>query len=184
MKQLLSITLLFLFTVLLTASSCKKQKNNEPQLPPETQTGANTVGFKINGKVYTASGKSGLLSNQYVWGGGPNSDTSIIIRAHNRVQEFDLYLIIKYSGTNGIHLTTEYPYTGMLQLNSDGTVPAGNNVYNTNYLFKAKVNIKFSNGSINPLLTGTIVSGTFEMEAVNSEGKVIKLTDGRFDIGQ
>ena len=43
----------------LTGSSCKKE-SNEPQLPPETQTGANTVGFKINGKIYTASGKSGL----------------------------------------------------------------------------------------------------------------------------
>lgn len=69
MKQLLSITILFSFTILLTASSCKKQ-NAGPQLPPETQTGANTLGFKIDGKVYTASGKSGLLSNQYVYGGG------------------------------------------------------------------------------------------------------------------
>ena len=181
MKQLLSI--LFSFTILLTASSCKKQ-NAGPKLPPETQRGANTLGFKIDGKVYTASGKSGLLSNQYVYGGGPNSDTSIVIMAQNREQQFDLFIKIKYSGTNGVHLTTEYPYTGMLQLNSDGTIPTGNNVYNTSDLFKAKVNIKFSNGSINPLLTGSIVSGTFEMEAINSEGKIIKLTDGRFYIGQ
>ena len=62
--------LLFLlfFASLSLNLKCKKE-NNEPQLPPETQTGANTLGFKINGKVYTASGKSGLLSNQYVWGG-------------------------------------------------------------------------------------------------------------------
>ena len=68
MKQLFSITLLLSITFLLTASSCKKQ-NTGPQLPPETQTGANTLGFKIDGKVYTASGKSGLLSSEYVWGG-------------------------------------------------------------------------------------------------------------------
>ena len=47
-----------------------------------------------------------------------------------------------------------------------------------------KVNIKFCNGAIDPLRTGTIVSGTFEMEAVNANGQVIKITDGRFDIGQ
>ena len=185
MKQLLSITLLFSLTVLFTASSCKKQKNNEPQLPPETQTGANTLGFKINGKVYTASGKGGLLSNESVWG-GPNSDTSITIGADNSIQKFALFIKIQYSGNIGTHYTNEYPYTGLIQLDTDtgGTIPTGSNTYNTTHQYKGKVNIKFSNGSINPLLTGTIVSGTFEMEAINSEGKVIKITDGRFDIGR
>ena len=69
MKQFLSIAFFLSFIFLLTASSCKKQ-NTEPQLPPETQKGANTLGFKIDGKVYTASGKSGLLATEYVWGGG------------------------------------------------------------------------------------------------------------------
>lgn len=40
--------------LLLTAMSCKKDNNN--QLPPETATGANTFGCKVNGAIYTPSG--------------------------------------------------------------------------------------------------------------------------------
>ena len=64
----------------LTGSNCKKE-NNELQLPPETQTGAGTLGFKINGTIYTASGGCGLLANQCVGGGG-----------HTVIQEFILGL--------------------------------------------------------------------------------------------
>jgi hypothetical protein len=183
MKQLLSITILFSLTFLLTASSCKKQ-NTGPQLPSETKTGANTLGFKINGKVYTASGKSGLLSSEYVWGGGPYSDTSVIIGAENSIQKFSFLLVVRYSLLNGLNFTGEYPYEGFFMDESDGTIPIGPNVYNTNNNYKGIVNIKFTNGSLNPLQGSTIISGTFEMEAVNNQGKIIKLTDGRFDIGQ
>ncbi|MCY7291222.1 MAG: hypothetical protein LH615_03475 [Ferruginibacter sp.] len=37
-------------------ASCKKDKTDEEQLPPITQTGANTFGCLINGKIYTPKG--------------------------------------------------------------------------------------------------------------------------------
>ncbi|MEO7444893.1 MAG: hypothetical protein ABIU55_05295 [Ferruginibacter sp.] len=40
-------------------ASCKKDKTNEDQLPPPTQTGANTFGCKINGKVFVPKGYDG-----------------------------------------------------------------------------------------------------------------------------
>lgn len=183
MKQLFSITLLFSFIVLLTASSCKK-RNTGPQLPPETQTGAGTLGFKINGKIYTASGGCGLLADQCIGGGGPYSDTAIDITAVNQTQKFKFRISIKYSGVNGIHYTSGYPYDAYFTDDTNGTIPGSSNHYITTDVYKGKVNIKFCNGSINPLRTGTIVSGTFEMEAINAEGKVIKITDGRFDLGR
>lgn len=67
MKQFLSIAFFIVLTFLLTASSCKKQ-NSGPELPPETQTGAGTLGFKIDGKIYTASGGCGLLADQCIGG--------------------------------------------------------------------------------------------------------------------
>ncbi len=168
----------------LTGSNCKKE-NNEPQLPAETQTGANTLGFKINGKVYTASGKSGLLTNQHVWGGGPFSDTSIDIGASNSNLKFYFRITIKYSGNIGLHYTlANTTYNGIFQDNSDGTIPGNSNFYQTNDVYKGIVNIKFTNATINPLRGFTILAGTFEMEAVNGNGQVIKITDGRFDIDQ
>ncbi len=53
---------------LFTFSQCKKNKNEEPQLPPETTTGANTFGCKVNGKVFVPKdgrGRPGLYV-QYV----------------------------------------------------------------------------------------------------------------------
>ena len=44
--------------MLLTVAGCKKNKNEE-QLPPETHVGAFTFGCKVDGKIYTASGKIG-----------------------------------------------------------------------------------------------------------------------------
>ena len=46
--------------LLLTAMSCKKNKDNQNDLlPPVTQTGANTFGCLVNGKVYIPKGYSG-----------------------------------------------------------------------------------------------------------------------------
>ena len=55
MKNILSITML----ALLCAASCKKENKNEDQLPPATQTGANTFGCLVNGKVWIPKGFSG-----------------------------------------------------------------------------------------------------------------------------
>lgn len=54
--------------MLFTFSQCKKNKTEEPQLPPETTTGAMTFGCKIDGKVFVPKdgrGKPGLFC-QYV----------------------------------------------------------------------------------------------------------------------
>jgi len=44
----------------LSANSCKKHKDVDPlsQLPPETQTGANTFGCVVNGKAFLPKGPS------------------------------------------------------------------------------------------------------------------------------
>ena len=44
--------LLLLVTILVTLSCCSNNDDNGDTLPPETQTGANTVGCLVNGKVF------------------------------------------------------------------------------------------------------------------------------------
>lgn len=52
-------SLLIVFTfLLLIASSCKKDANKD-KLPPATQTGENTFGCLVNGKVYIPKGYDG-----------------------------------------------------------------------------------------------------------------------------
>jgi len=180
MKYLIS----FLLLLILSASSCKKNKTGE-QLPPETQEGKFTIGFKVDGKVYTAKGKGGLLSSESVTYGLLADDNSINIFASNSSAskpKFHLTLIVHYKGAQGIYEMKNYPYQGTFMDGQDGTIPGSNNVFKTSETYNGKVNINFFNGSL-PALNGTILSGTFEMDAVNGEGKVIHITDGRFDIG-
>lgn len=62
--------LLSLSVLLLTSAKCRKDKNNNPidQLPPETQTGANTFGCLVNGEVFKPGGaqlNGGSLNSVY-----------------------------------------------------------------------------------------------------------------------
>ena len=177
--------MLYAFIIMLCFCFAQCKKTNAPdlgeQLPPETQTGAFTFGCKVDGKVYTAKGKGGLLSDQFV-----NyrfySDTTIYISVGNTSSKFNLDMTIKYTGIFGIHNTI--PQLGIFQDNSNGTIQGSSNTYYTNDTMLGRINIKYFNGSIIPLLAGNILSGTFEMDAKNSNGKVIRFTEGRFDIGR
>lgn len=183
MKKIFILLTFITATATLTGSRCKKE-NTEPQLPPETQIGAFTFGCKVNGKVYTASGKDGLLSNESVYYSLRASDSAVFIKIRNSTQKFFFDITIKYNGTLGVYTLSSWPYNGTFQDNSNGTIPGANNFFETNNSLTGKVNIKFFNGSVNPIYTGTILSGTFEMNAANSNGHRITITDGRFDIGQ
>ena len=60
-------SLLIVFTfLLLIASSCKKESNKD-KLPPATQTGENTFGCLVNGKVFVPKGYDGTgRPNPYI----------------------------------------------------------------------------------------------------------------------
>ncbi|MCC6289338.1 MAG: hypothetical protein IT249_15775 [Chitinophagaceae bacterium] len=65
MKHYSFLLFCFLFSLLLLSSRCKKDRF---ELPPETTTGANTFGCKVNGKVFVprdGNGRPGLYC-QYV----------------------------------------------------------------------------------------------------------------------
>ena len=43
--------LMLCFAMLMSLSSCKKDEDKQPDLPPETTTGANTAGFVVDDKI-------------------------------------------------------------------------------------------------------------------------------------
>ncbi len=165
--------------MLLTVAGCKKNKNEE-QLPPETHVGAFTFGCKVDGKIYTASGKIGgfgglNLNPQYANYSFRPLDSIIDISPRNystnlRV-EFDF--TFQYRNSPGTYILKTY----------EGSFFDGRNSYYTTNIYTGSITIKFFNGSYTPINLGTILAGTFEMNAVNGEGKVIHITEGRFDIG-
>ncbi|MEQ1553969.1 MAG: hypothetical protein ABL929_07320 [Ferruginibacter sp.] len=177
--NLILIASAVLLSTLLTANSCKKGKSpvTEEQLPPETHIGAFTIGFKVDGKIYTASGKGGLLAGQHV-NYSYFADSTIDISIGNTESKFNLHIMFKYLGSLGIYVLKFTPNRGEFYDNSNGSIPGSLNTYTTDTINNGYVNIKYFTATI-----GGILAGTFEMNAINGNGKVIHITEGRFDIG-
>ena len=178
--------MLYAFIIMLCFcfAQCKKTNTPDPgeQLPPETHIGAFTFGCKVDGKIYTAKGKGGLLATQSMYFNLRASDTSIAIGVSNSSSNnsFDLNIRLKYLGTPNIYFAKSYPYMATFQDNSNGSVPGNSNVYETDSINVGRINIKYLKGSSSPMEG---IAGTFEMDAKNANGKVIRITEGRFDIG-
>ncbi|MEQ1553968.1 MAG: hypothetical protein ABL929_07315 [Ferruginibacter sp.] len=176
-----------LLSTLLTASSCKKDKSpaTEEQLPPETQTGAFTIGFKVDGVIYKHQGKGGLLSDGHLYYVYTSSDSIFFISGSSIIdKKFNFTMNFKCFVLNTNCLLTIPANQATFYDNSNGTIPGGSNTYTTNTMNTGNVMIKYFNGTFYPGNFGTIVSGVFAFNAVNGDGKVIHITEGRFDIGR
>ena len=81
-------TNLLLYAVLLLLTQCSKCKNTpapaDPaaQLPPATQTGANTFGCLVNGQPFTPQGNTGTSNFNASYDSGFSGGT-LDIRAYN-----------------------------------------------------------------------------------------------------
>ena len=175
MKKIL-IACLSLFTL----ASCSKDVE---ELPPATQTGANTFGAKVNGqfwvpKTFGPFGVNDILVARL------NSPTSIVIQARNFASsptetEFEIFLNnITGPGTFALNTTVPYPTT---------TASYG-------YYIKRRINPEnewITSSTTTGLviitkfdLTNRIISGTFEFNALNmyNAPQPLTVTEGRFDI--
>ena len=173
-NSLLYLVVLVLAFFIIPASSCHKEEP-EPDLVPITTTGANTMGFYVDGVVCNKIGKYGGLSAYgvigglsaemvlYVFGGGGEPKNSVTI----------------YVPTNGCEINYPYSLNKSILFYHEAVfvddAPLGGNMYFTDSLH---------NGTISLLRCDqNVISGTFEFNAIHKEtGKVIYVTDGRFDI--
>ena len=143
--------------IILTAASCKKSA--EKQLPPATQTGANTFGCKINGVVYKCQGwwKPGSI---FITEGVSASfvDGKVGIVALTKIP--DANLAIEFNCPNpepGIYTKGIKLYLGRPKEGSDSHIDI----------------TRFDNN---------VISGTFQLEIEFADGAVWDITEGRFDI--
>lgn len=169
---------LLLISSLLFNSKCKKQ-NTEPQLPPETTTGAMTFGCKIDGKVFIpkdGGGLSGLKTEYLFLGNGPGGGWFLNIGAANRIDnprrnigiETDSLLLIE-GNSYELKKMKGFAYAHHLfdiisyQMKSD----------DTGILIITKHN-----------QIQRILSGRFSFTATNvyDQNQKVNITEGRFDI--
>lgn len=176
MKNTFSLLLLFSLFTIVIGSKCRKE-SDEPQLPPETQTGAMTFGCKINGKIFVprdGSGKPGLFVQYVNMGTGPGGGWYLNIPAVDW----------KSTPIEGVSITT------------DSLLVQVGNIYefksskgNAQAFYSKEIEYpKLDNDNGELRITkhdqqNRILSGTFFFTGTNiSTGEKVSVTDGRFDI--
>lgn len=159
-KPMKKLTLLFI--CLLLFASCKKKTvaTPDPVLPAETQTGANTFGCLVDGKVFvpkgnfTIPGLSTVIQFNILSLGAArtssNESISFGIRNMNAVNNYDLI----------------FPNEAEYSLKSEQYAPIEGKITVTKY------------DQVNKIL-----SGRFYFTGKNTQtNKLVYITDGRFDV--
>ena len=176
MKNIKFVLAVVCVMTIFTFSQCKK-KTEEPQLPPETTTGAMTFGCKVNGKVFVPKdgrGRPGLFVQYVNLGAGLGGGWFLSIPA------------IDQTPSNSIGITI---VTDSLLVVEGSTYKFGI----TKDSAKARYYVGLDNYPIGSGDSGSmfirkhdlvqgILSGNFSFTGTNINGQKVSITDGRFDI--
>ena len=174
-----SILLLLPLCFLLLSNSCSKSKS-ENQLPPATQTGANSFGCLIDGKVWIPTG-GGIGSGVNPTSGGffrdINGELNIYIKAYTSNDYFHIYLKKKTTaGTYVLNKNTSVRPGAILPESYGAYFINGQDYYVTDSLNNGTVIISYAD------TTKGIVAGTFQMRIIQKTTNKIKvISEGRFD---
>ena len=177
MKFVLVFSLLIGFLV----NSCVKEIT---ELPPATQTGANTFGCKVDGAFWVPSG-FGIIPTASKLEARMLPDNTLIINARNFSKsptetEFEIQIRnVTAPGEYLLNRNTGYPPTGVNYAYYVRRKFNPLNEWITNTRNTGKVIItKAESGS------NEIVSGTFEFNAISiyDSINVVHITEGRFDV--
>lgn len=175
--------LVLVILTLFTGMQCEKEyPPGTPEinkLPPITQTGANKFGCLVDGKAFTPKGGWGsdglqvyyqYVDNAYHFNIGADRNEinaplrDINIRAHGIELEVKTYELTEpdLPLSFGAFYTLYPDYAEIDE-------------YKTNSIVKGEITISRFD------LANQIVSGTFWFDAINKDGKLIQVREGRFD---
>lgn len=172
--------LLLLLTMMLTLSSCNKDDdNNSDTLPPATQTGANTVGCLVNGEVFLPKQEginpAVVVNYEYI-----NGEFFFSLSFDNQIGTGLKGVSI---GTLRIDLQAGQTYILNKNNQDDGDFTGGGGLYTINteiyYYTNADITGELTITRID--LSNSIISGTFWFDAINEDGDVVEIREGRFD---
>jgi hypothetical protein len=180
MKNVILSFIVMIGGVMLSSSSCKKEKVGIDGLPAITQTGAQTFGCLIDGTLFKPKGSgfgAPIMESSYkIVNGAPQ----FTMRATDRSSSTRLFSLVIRSENIELKSGMMIP----LGLNANGNASAtyyddkaqGTDEFITNTISKGELEVTKLD------LTSQIVSGKFWFNAINDQGKVVKITDGRFDL--
>jgi hypothetical protein len=188
-KQIIKICLLFITTLFL---SCSENNNliptvTEEVLPPITETGANTFGFKVNDNIYIPKDDTGYTppgggtpKGLIVSSGDTNLTDYYSITARNYIN-FSIYIYIpedrpqqkKYTfqlspGVGSTLQDPDFPHLFLI-------------INNKKYLsYENSGIIEFTKVDF----TNEVCAGVFsaKLKNIDDENDIIEITDGRFDL--
>jgi hypothetical protein len=170
---------LYLALALLTqCSRCKDQDPTpEQQLPPATQTGANTFGCLVNGKPYLPAGNNGTSNYAVLYDPGFNGG-NLDIRTYNKAGEKNQRLLL---GGEGINQVRTYPlgyaFATGISFEDITRSPLCS-------LHSSRDNDTYCKGTLTITrldLQAGIISGTFEATLARPGCDTVRITQGRFD---
>lgn len=184
-------TLLFFISLLFMTACSNDDETSQRKLPPETQTGANTFGVTINGKVYVPRDPTGVnvggatpKGMRLLGGGiGPNDYTEIVVVDGASAVGFKMVIHFKNLSGTGTYLL----YKSNFQDGVDSWT--SNNIHFK--IWDSKISSYAYYGSIDDdgvititRLSSGIISGIFSGKFVRYDKptEFITITDGRFDI--
>lgn len=167
MKILFTASLL-----IISLFACKGREQDFNVLPPATQTGANTGGALVNGKVWVAKVENigpytGGLANLYNFVNGEYK-ARIFLRSSDESEN----IWVDIQSTSDFALTS---YNLLNNLDNRGIYGSSTNTYYTDSQNTGSVTFtRFDK-------TNQIFSGTFTFKARDANGNVVNVTEGRFD---
>ncbi|MGV4413206.1 DUF6252 family protein [Chryseobacterium sp. T1] len=170
---------LLLFALSVCLLSCKDRDADPNVLPEVTQSGKNTAGALVDGKVWVATTER-LPTNQdgtFCEKFGNFYDIRLDFRKvanslKNRIYikaQIENFELNKVYYLNENIDTSDYNYTYYSDNNGNTYMTQPNSIY--------KGTLKITRLDF----TNQIISGSFEFKAINKDGNVISITDGRFD---
>lgn len=181
-----------LYLSLLVLTQCSKCKQDDPaprdpasQLPPATQTGANTFGCLLNGQPWIPSGTLNV-PNFFVLYDPTYQNGNLDVRTYRVFGSANNNQYLSFGG-DGVNKTGKYTVTASVYppvpgsytvFFSDNSKTGSCNFYNllpsttsvTGYFILTRLDKQQG-----------IVSGTFEFTLAQLGCETIKITDGRFD---
>lgn len=166
--------LLFLALVCIGLLSCKDRDPDPNVLPEATQSGKNTAGAIVDGKVWVAKiaypdlNNGGVNATIYEYANGEYKLKIVLQQINNEGSSIGFYISDKIDITTTSYILANDNFRGTYSYKTLEDYYTDNE--NTGILTITKFD------KINK-----IVSGVFTFKVKDSNGKIVTITDGRFD---